>query len=124
MKIRKAHPEEYFKKIESFKEQVHNDVARQLQSCPQSVIIFDEYTIPNRRVLSALEDFLDGSPVRLDDNVYVTSKFATFVFLSDFGVESFSHKHSHDELVQLIEKDVSECWGPNLMKVRFEVILK
>ena len=64
-----------------------------------------------------MEEFLDGNPVRVDENTYITSKQATFIFLSDFGVEQFSQNLSFDQLLDVIEKDVSECWGDKLMKV-------
>lgn len=74
-----------------------------------------------------MEEFLDDNPIKIGDltddmaktkgDGYLTSKYATFIFISDFGTENFSHQHSHEELLEIIENDIINCWGDNLVRV-------
>lgn len=112
--IRLQHALEYEKKVEQLQQAIFKLVTEQLQRCPQSVVVFDEYTVPNKDVMPVLEQFMDGQPVRLASGEEVATKEATFLFVSDFGTEGFTHGMSQREMEECIDIDMRKTWGATL----------
>ena len=49
--IRKHEPAVYQAEIERLRSRLHDQILSYLQQCSQPIIILDEYTIPNQRVM-------------------------------------------------------------------------
>merc|ERR1712137_7845 len=115
-KIRKHEPAVYQAEIGRLRSRLHDQILSYLQQCSQPIIILDEYTIPNQRILAGLEDFFDDQPIQTKRGNFVASRNAIFILISDFGVESYVESTTHEERLQQVFQDIKDTWGESLFK--------
>lgn len=103
--VREARPES----IELYKNDIREKVVTHLSKCPTGLVVMDETELPCRHVMAVFEELLTSPSLEWKGKMCRLDR-ATFLFLSDFGVEDFTKDMSAHDLQMWIDADSRYLW--------------
>jgi ATP-dependent Clp protease ATP-binding subunit ClpA len=98
--------------LEEYRQTITRRIVDQLVQCPNSLIVFDEVEFLAPQTVSVISAFLDDSipTFQYSDNVKCRTNEATFIVISDFGMEGRTNSMSFQQVKTLVERDSTEFW--------------